>query len=168
MEASGYGTTVGLLAPYTVGRGYSQLIRVASPAAGAGFSYRANQGATENVRAIRFQLVTSAAVANRVPRLELQDGDGLAVLAIEATAAQAASLTQQFTFLVGLGAVLVGAGTRIADPLPDIFMPDGTSWVCIVGGIDAADQISAVNVISEIFPMGPTGEPQGAYSTAQP
>ncbi len=166
--SAGYGTTVGLLAPFSVGRGYPQVVRVASPAAGAGFNYRAQQGATENVRAVSFQLVTSAAVANRVPRLDLQDGDNLVVVSVQATVAQAASLTAFWTFQVGVGAAIVGAGNVTALPLPDLFMPDGFRWVLSVGAVDVADQVSAVQVITEIFPMGPTGEPQGAYSTAQP
>ena len=166
--ADGYGTTVGLLAPYAVGRGYPQVKRISQPAAGAGFTYTASGGAVENVRAIRFQLATSAAVANRTVRLELQDGDATPVLAIEHTAALAASLSRQYSFLTGLGAAIIGAGTRDAMPLPDVFVPVGFSWVLIVGAIDAADQVSGVQVYTEVFPEGPTGEPQGPYTTAQP
>lgn len=166
--ADGYGTTVGLLAPFAVGRGYPQVKRVAQPAAGAGFSYQVTQGAVENLRAVRFQLVTSAAVANRVPRLELQDGDASVVLAIEATAAQAASLTDSYLFLAGVGVQLTGASGRIVLPLPDVFTPPGFAWVLTVGAVDAADQVSGVQVFTELFPEGPTGEPQGPVTTSQP
>lgn len=166
--ADGYGTTVSLLEPYAVGRGYPQVKAIASPAAGAGFTYALTGAAVEMVMVIRFQLATSAAVANRFARVTLADGDGAPIARFPVANAQAASLTEDYTFAARVGASYQAAGIGNVIPLPDIFAVAGLSWVADVVNIDAADQVSGIRVYTEVFPSGPTGEPSGPYTTAQP
>lgn len=164
----GYGTTVSVLQPYSVGRGFPQVKGVASPAAGAGFTYALTGSAVENLQAVAFRLVTSAVVANRVPVLDVLDGDGAVIASTMAGAAITASLTTTVSFWQGAGAFSGLTGARLVAPLPDLTLVAGLSVAVSVAAIDAGDQISAVRVFTEVFPTGPTGEPQGPITTAQP
>lgn len=166
--ADGYGTTLSVLEPYSVGRGYPQVKGVASPAAGAGFAYAVTGAGLEMVMVVRFQLVTSAAVANRFARLTLTDGDNAPIARFTVSNAQAASLTEDYTFAARVGAAYNAASSGNVVPIPDLFCLAGHSWVADVLAMDAADQVSGIRVYTEVFPTGPTGEPQGPYTTAQP
>lgn len=167
MEA-GFGTTVGLLQPFSIGRGFPQLKVLGTPAAGAGVTYSIAGSGWESVRAVAFTLATSAAVANRVPRLRYLDGDGVPFAGSSVSTAQAASTTVAYNFMVGIGQVVGVAGAQAAYFLPDIFLGPGWSLELSIVTVDVADQLSNLRVYTETFPTGPTGPPEGAYQSQQP
>lgn len=168
MADAGYGTTVGLLEPFTVGRGYPQVKAVPSPAAGAGFTYAVAGQAVENVRAVTFSYATSAVVATRVPRLDYFDGDGIRFASCSIAGSIPASVTPLVSFMVGLGATGASNGGVVEQPIPDLFLLGGHSIGVSVAGIDPGDTIFNVRIYTELFPTGPTGEPQGPITTSQP
>lgn len=166
--ADGFGTTVSVLQPYAVGRGYPQIKAVASPAAGAGFAYPLTGSGIENVQAVAFRIVTSAAVANRFCILDVLDGDGAVVASSVAGAAIVASSTVTVSFWQAPAPLSGPNGGRLVVPLPDLILIGGLSLSVSVAAIDAGDQIDRIRVFTETFPSGPTGEPAGPITTAQP
>ena len=62
--------------PPGLAHGFEQLVKATQPAAGASFTRTIQNDAWERIRAITFQLVTSAAAGNRQVLLNYADGDG--------------------------------------------------------------------------------------------
>lgn len=126
----------------------TNLVGVASPAAGAGWSYP-SPGAT--LLSVRFKLVTSAAVANRVVTLSADDGGGVpfwqAVFPV-----QAASATVVYQCFPGAPRDAAVASGLINGPLPPT-LPLNAQGVfrrllCSVAAIDVADQCSEILLVT--------------------
>lgn len=135
------------------GRGATRSISVINPAPGADFSQTVPVGADWIVRAVTFQLVSSATVAARQASLAILDAGGNTVLRSAAVGTQAASLTQLYSFFNGatadIGVPVVNGG------LPNEFHILG-NWKIIsnTANIQAADQLSAIFVCVEEFVAG--------------
>lgn len=97
--------------------------------------------------AVTFRLVTSAAVATRVPIVSVTDGAGVAIIVCPAGKSTAAGLTTDYTFAVGLGEWDIASTTQAAGPLPPLPLGDGDSITITVSAIDVGDQISRVRVV---------------------
>lgn len=80
--------------PAGVRRGMTQLVKPANPAAGASFTYKVDPAFWERIVAVTFQLVTSAAVANRSVVLQYQDQDGFTFTQVPVWQVANASMTQ--------------------------------------------------------------------------
>jgi hypothetical protein len=113
----------------------------ADPAAGAEVVQQVPVGQAWELLAVRFVLVTSAAVANRRVNLCFDDG-GAPILfcKIGAPTAQVASQNIGYTFTVG------APFTQPSDmvcPIPLLRLPAGWRWRTITDSIDAGDNFSA-------------------------
>lgn len=100
-------------------------------------------------------LTTSAAVANRLPSLQLSTSDGI-VAAAPAGAAITASLATRLSSFPGAGATGVAAGPQLwATPSQGWLLLPGWSLQVVTAGIDAADQWSAIRAEIVEYPTGP-------------
>lgn len=94
-------------------------------------------------------LVTSATVANRAVRLQLNDGN-VTYFDLPASAVQAASLTRVYQWGPTLQAVAIGGG--IESPMPDVTLQPGSIIRVTTDLIDATDAWGApVIYIEETF-----------------
>lgn len=85
-------------------------------------------------------LVTSAAVANRAVRLQINDGN-LTYFDLPAAAVQAASLTRVYQWGPTLQAVAIGGG--IESPMPEVTLQAGSIIRVVTDLIDVTDQWGA-------------------------
>lgn len=114
---------------------------LANPAAGADWTYTLT--AAGQLAAIISTFVTSAAVANRFPAVQIQDGSGHVLWQVQTPSAQIASLTH----LYGLGPQvgMNAAGNTVMLPIPPgLVLPAGAIVKSVTTAIDVADQWSNV------------------------
>jgi hypothetical protein len=122
-----------------------QVVSIGSPAAGAGASYTYSIAEYHMLRSLCFQVVTSAAVANRVVYLDLIDGAGNRISRSSAGFNQTASLTTIYTFAAGIAAYGANAAASIGAPIPEVWLHPGAKFTIGVTAIDTGDQVSAIN-----------------------
>ncbi|HTX52520.1 MAG TPA: hypothetical protein VMD08_03880 [Candidatus Baltobacteraceae bacterium] len=120
-----------------------QTLRPVSPAAGADWSVTVPAGHIYRLRSVLATLVTSAAVATRIARLTLNDGNGVFV-DVPPFGTQAAGLTRRYLWLPSPAAVAQGNG--ILSSLPEFDLMAGWSLSTVTDAIDVADQWSAVAI----------------------
>ena len=130
------------------------------PAAGGGFTYQQPGSERQLIALVAFRLVTSAAVANRLVTVAFKGGDGVVIGTFGAGFTQAASLTTDYTFGVGLNAYGANGAAAIGAPLPLLWFQDPISVVASVAAVDAGDQISNVRVTVIQVPSPVPGDPQ--------
>lgn len=122
-----------------------------NPGAGveANFPIPAGQGFL--LKGARIRLVTSAAVANRVPVLTIADDNGNTVMEFPASAAQAASLTIDYNFIADLGYAMAAAvgGKLTVGIAPLLYLPDGWTIKTVTQLIDVGDDYAAPTLIGE-------------------
>lgn len=123
---------------------WRQHLSFVTPGAGASATRRIPGETFERLDIIRFQLTTSAVVANRFAMVDVLDGDQNVVCRVPSTGAVAASLTFRFTFIYGLSLVLNGATNEQVFGLPDVLYPPGFTFRIFVGNMDVADQLSNI------------------------
>lgn len=157
--------TLGLLAPFSHGRGFQETSVVTSPAAGLGFTITIPGKYYERVQALTFTLVTGSNAANRAVLLSVLDGNGNTVLSIPAAAVQTASLTRTYSYLANMSNCIGPIGGAYLSPAPALFLQPAQSLVVTIGAVDAADQISAIVFNRERFDTGPAGYEMGATAT---
>ena len=114
---------------------------VAQPAAGADWSLAIPSGHVYRLLAVMATLVTSAAVATRIPRLVVSDGN-TRLIDVPPFATQAASLTRRYLYLPQCSAFATGNG--VLSPLPDISLQAAWTIGTLTDAIDAADQWSSI------------------------
>lgn len=158
----------GVLLPFTYGRGYPTLKEPPNPAAGTTFTQQVPGGRMYRLITARAILTTSAAVANRVPRLLLTDNDGLEYARVSHTAARTASTTTPLFWAMGLGHFSLGADGNAEMPFPDILIQPGHNIVMDVSGMDVGDTLTAVRLYWEEIPVGGIGYPTGIQPTFPP
>lgn len=111
------------------------------PAAGAEWSQTVPAGESWQLTSIRFSLVTSAVVANRIPSIVFDNG--VTVVGRYATAAsQAASLTTTYTGSVDTPSSAL-LGTEVVIAIPRMILPSGYRIRSLTTAIDVADDYSA-------------------------
>lgn len=122
----------------------------ANPAAGAQFSISVPPANNWILRSMRFQLITSAAVANRSVVLRIDDGNNNVFADIPAGPVQAASLNITYTLAPGL--ILQAVGAFVSAGLPQEFRL-AQSWRIrsITANMDVADQFSGIGLDTEVF-----------------
>jgi hypothetical protein len=126
-------------------------LTAANPAAGAEVSVVVPPDTFWVVYAVRFRLVTSAAVANRVSRLTLDDGANIYWHA-DTPAAQAASLTVDYAYGRVQGVdVTAASGLGPTLSLPDLVMGPGHRIRTSTALIDAGDDYGAPQVLGGQF-----------------
>lgn len=149
--AEGFGTFAGVNRP----------LDVPTPVAGAEWSLTLPGGAWWRVLLGRARLVTSVAVANRQPGLQLLDPDAQRWATV-AGIAVAASLTTVVGYASGSGAAGGGtAGACVQVAMADVFLPPGFILRSFTPLLDAADQYDQVRLWVQELDLGPLGNALG-------
>lgn len=131
----------------TDGPGQMRVIQGTTPGAGAEISETVPAGARWEVIAFSGQLVTSAAVANRVPVLTIDDGANIFFRG-DSNFSQAASLTGKYHWAQGMMASMAAHIGALQAGLPgDLTLGPGCRIKTATTAIDVADQWSAVNYL---------------------
>lgn len=144
---------------YTADLGFRQRnsvlksVNAADPAAGAEVTYTVPAGSGLLLKAVRVRLVTSAVVANRVPILTIADDNANTVMEFPASAAQAASLTVDYSFVADLGYAMAAAvANKLAVGIaPFLYLPDGWTIKTVTSAIDVGDNYGVPIITGEVF-----------------
>lgn len=122
---------------------------ISQPAAGADFSAISVPNRLWKLGLLFGKLVTSSAVATRVPQVIIQNIEGDTVAKLPAPSTQAASLTQFYTWGIDILNQSV-TGTDVSQSLPDLWLPPGAKIVVTTAAIDVADQWSLGATLLEL------------------
>lgn len=153
--------------PFFHGRLQTEELHVASPAAGAGFTYTIGTNYAEAFSCLSFQLVTSSHSANRAVVLNLLDPASNVVAAIPSGSTQAASLTYTYSFVRGLGNVNAVEGLTVCSPMFPMVIQPLYQLSVTIANVDTADQVSNIYGIRDRFSTGVDGYPVGGYDQEQ-
>lgn len=151
----------GLTSEFAHGRAFSEVVPVANPAAGAGFTYTVSGSYWERLAALAFTLVTDGNAANRQVLVTVKDGSGAMLGAVSSGGTQAASLTRLYSFLPNVNSAQTVVNTTFISPLPLMFLQPEFTVVVSIASVQAGDQVSAIRVYREAFDTGPEGYPLG-------
>lgn len=139
--------------------GWQEPVYVAKPAAGAGFTYTVDGRYFERMVAVSFQLVTSAAVANRFPQLFIQDTNGVAITSVPCGAVVVAGSTLTVSLALNAPSYANSASGGSFGYMPDLLLPPGWKVVLTVFGEDVADQVSNVVLLVQRYPNDAAVQP---------
>ncbi len=151
----------GLTSEFAHGRAFSEVVPVASPAAGAGFTYTVSGSYWERIAALAFTVVTDGNAATRQVLVAFKDGSATNIASTAGGGTQTATLTRLYSFTPNQTAASGLVGTSLLAPLPVIFLQPGFTMVVSITNIQVGDQISAIRVYREAFDTGPEGYPLG-------
>ncbi len=151
----------GLTSEFAHGRAFSEVVAVANPAAGGGFTYTVSGNYWERFAAVAFTLVTDGSAATRQVLLEFQDATGTAIGSTAGGGTQILSLTRKYSFTPNQAAASGLVGTSLLAPLPTFFLQPGFKMVVTVANVQTTDQISGIRIYREAFDTGPEGYPIG-------
>lgn len=154
--------TYGLTQLLGHGYAFTQRLAVASPGAGAGFTYKNTGDYWELVDSLAFQILTSSQAANRLVTLTVKDGDGVTLATVPANAALTASKTGQYSFLTNFSGSVGATDGPFLSVMPLILLQPTWSLVVAIVAVDTADQLSNIRMTVERFVTGPQGYPMGA------
>lgn len=131
--------------------GYITNFTVANPAAGAGFVVNSPVGIMWKINSLRFQLVTSAAVANRIVLIQVFDGtDELG--SIITPMMQPASIGWTYNLVDGLTSTGTVAMWNVSMPWRgEVWINWGYGLRILVDNMDAADQITNIRGRAEAW-----------------
>lgn len=159
--------TYGLTRLVGHGHAFSQLVPVTTPAAGVGFTYTNSGRYWEVLDLAAFQLVTGSNAANRQVTLSVKNGLGIAIATLPSASVQTASLTWQYTWSTEFSNFNTVVGLAVTSPLPYVFLQPSYSVSVAVGAVDAADQISNIQLYLQRFVTGSEGYLLGVLDTAE-
>jgi hypothetical protein len=148
-----------LTLPIGSGLGVQEPFAIQTPAAGAGFTFTADGRGLRRLTTFTFKLVTSAAAANRYPKLEWRGGNGNAYAVAAVAATIPASQTQRYVFALTYQTQAWNTGTDAFAPLPNVYVSPGDTLVLTIDNVDVADQVSLVTGVMERFPLDGVGLP---------
>ena len=151
---------------FSYGRMYPDRKYPASPAAGSGFSFTVPGSELWRLLSVRTVFTAGAAVANRVPKLSINDADGLEIIRMPANGtvtANGAALAQ-WVRIDGMNST-AGDGAFLTS-LPRLFLEPGWQISVTATNIQAADTFTAIRMWYEIAPNGDFGYPTGATAVA--
>lgn len=140
--------------------------RLPPPAAGADWIYKVSGGTWQRIALVAATLTTSAAVANRVPRFRILDGDSNVVYATASATVQAAAAAVLYSLVPGnanLDRTVAGV-TSLG--LPALWLPAGYQLAVSTSLLDAGDQWSQITLLVEELDRGPLGEQVGTDSAS--
>jgi hypothetical protein len=130
------------------GTGHLRRIGVADPAPGAEWTLTLGTTNRTLIHSIRFTFVTSAAAANRTPRVDYVV-NGITVWRSRAHTAQTASQTQTYNFARNVDLQTGVTGGEFQNHLPEIQLPPGSVVQSTTSGIDAGDDYDGPAVVLE-------------------
>ncbi len=122
----------------------------ANPAAGANFTITVPPNEAWGLRAIRFQITTDATAGNRSAMLLLDDTVNI-FFQVTPASVLAPSISGRFSFGRGIG-YASAVNTHRVQGLPDVILDTGWRIQSSVEGLAAADQISLITVLIDVFP----------------
>lgn len=157
------GTTANPASPWSI-PGYTNVLNVTSPAAGADFVSSSlggtggGAGGRTCITGVFFKLVTSAAAGNRLVGVDLLFNAGVAQMTYIATVPQGPSTTVFYSFAPGTSAqmqTLASGNTYQTVPFsngPGIcYNANATGTVnSLTNGLQAGDQFSIVNLLTQV------------------
>ena len=129
------------------------IVPIASPSAGAGFTYVVPSGSLELIMGMRYVLATSAAAANRQPTIRFRDGDGGEFADTALLTTIAASQTISVSYVRGVGAGSQATLPVMIAPLPEFLLSPGYQVVTVVSAMDAADTITGIRIYTLRMPI---------------
>ena len=125
------------------GPGLIRSVQVANPGAGADWSTTVPVGARWELLALNAQFATSAAVAARVPQIQLADNVPNVLFNGASSTSQAASLTYQYSAAEG-GTPLVNAPAAMVELPHNALLLQGWTIRSVTTAIQGADQWSNI------------------------
>lgn len=159
--------TSGILAPFSVGRGFQDFVPVATPAAGSTASFTVPGEFSMRVLAAMATITTSAAAANRFVALDYLWGGTTTFARNGAGLVVTANTTNlQLSWSFERTQAEWAANTPVLAPCLAVDLPPGTVVRFSVDNIQAADQLSALSLLVEKFETGDRGYPRGITSDA--
>lgn len=157
--------TRGLTEPFSYGRGYDEIVKGITPAAGANFVYKIEGQYSTRILSAVFTLVSDSNVANRAVTVDYCDPEGNVWSSNGIGAVVAASTTQPFSGQIDRSHGEFVAGTKMFFPIADLFVDPGNSIRINVANKQVGDQLSAIVFVLERFPTGSRGYPEGAVAS---
>lgn len=149
--------TFGLTRTVGHGHAFTQRVRVPTPAAGGGFTYKSTGSYWEMLDAIAFQLVTSVTAANRSLTLTFQDGENVALATVPQSLQVAASQTAQYTYLWNVIAEQGVTNGPFLNVLPQVWFQPDFKVVVTGTNLQAGDQLSNIRIYTQRFVTGDAG-----------
>lgn len=132
--------------------GFQDLIRPASPAAGANFTYTVGGDKVLWPLSVMCRLTTSAAVGDRTLALEYQDSDGVRYLVAGAPVVASASDSRSWVWHPNAGETSWPVEDAVISPLPQQHLYATNRLVLRIGGADVADQLDQVRISAWVYP----------------
>lgn len=125
-----------------------------APAAGADWSITVPGGQLWELISVYAQITTAVAVANRLPNLQISDGD-ITWLTLPGDAATAASLTGTYVWANGISPLSAAHGITAGLPR-DLYLMPGSVVSVSTDNVQAADQwgVPVLNLIVTEFAGG--------------
>lgn len=160
--------TFGLTRRLGHGAAFSQVLRVPSPAAGAGFTYTNDGYYWEYVDSLSFQLATDGNAGNRLVDLTVQDGNGVTIATVPPAAATTASKTAQYTYLDNYSQTTGATDGPFLNTFPGVFLQPEYKIVVTIGAVQVGDQISDIRLYAERFVTGEQGYLLGVFDEEDP
>lgn len=122
-------------------------VPITNPAAGAEFTIAVPPGITWELLGVHCRIVTSAVVANRVPKVSIKNGDGVERSRFSVNAVLVASTNTLLDWWSGLGDTVNQAGTQQGLPSPALYLPAGFGISSVTSLVDVADQYSEIFLV---------------------
>jgi hypothetical protein len=151
---------------FAYGRGFTDVVPVADPAAGAGFTYTVGATYWERISSLAFTLVSDGNAANRQVTVTVKDSEPVALATVAAGGVQAASLTRTYSFVWNVGTANALAGTAFVAQAPFLIMQTGFQVVVSIANVQVGDQLSLIRFYMERFQTGRDGFPLGTVPDA--
>lgn len=158
-------TTLGLLRPFSYGRGYRRSIIATVPAAGANYVHRVPGDKAERLMGITFTLTTSATVANRAVTIDYARANVGTYLQDGAAVVQTAGSAQVYNGSDNRANSEWNTGTAVLFPLWGGILEPGETFGITVASIDTTDALTGIIYTIETYEIGHGGYVIGGVST---
>jgi hypothetical protein len=160
--------TLGLTRRVGHGRAFSQVLLVAKPAVGLGFTYINEGRYWEYIDSVSFQIVTDANAGNRLVTLTVADGQGVALATVPSAAALTASKTGQYTYLDNYSATTGATDGPFLNTFPGVWLQPDYRVTVSIANVQVGDQVSNIRVYAERFVTGAQGYLLGVAEYDEP
>lgn len=135
------------------GHGEPRTLVVPNPAAGAGLTFTVPGAVVWRPVALTVVLAADAGVADRFLTVQYRDQTGVAFAVSGAAVAVTAGQTRTFALTSRRGTSEQAAGSMIFGPLEPALLMLGETLVLAIANVQAGDQLSAVRLRVEQWPV---------------
>jgi hypothetical protein len=160
--------TLGLTRTIGHGRAFSQLLRPASPAAGAGLTLTPSGNYWFLGDSLSFTLATNSTAALRSVTFQIQDADGTPIATVPSALTVTASTTANYTYLSTVNGESGFDNGPILNVYPQLFVQPGYKLLLTVNNVQTGDQLSGIRHYVQRFDTGDSGYLIGPVSTTDP